>query len=371
MKIVRSYSLITVALLWTCFSMCALAIAVPLDSSEATGAATSTGLLNNDGAPSSSQQEPTTGFKARDPIETLLANRERAIAENGGVSGSRSVNGAAPAAYPAGSSSSWSPTHFEIFGDVQWRNLSNSSGFSSSYCLPSGCVTNTGSFSTNLGLNKWGFGPDFGFIWTPDKEILGAKSRVWVEWEQLDRSNTRTVFGSFTFDGVTYTVNTIVKTQLNTNLFSLGYSPQWGNNKFRIGPEVVFQHLSVDVILTNLTPGAPPPIKQEVNVPNFMAIIGLNFDYKPVQQLDVYGRSGWIPCCGGGWHGNQTEFGAKYYVRRNFGILVGFRYYWLKRDFNLAAQEVTTSAGTVTLGPFSGFIKFPGVGPFVGASYRF
>jgi hypothetical protein len=220
-------------------------------------------------------------------------------------------------------------------------------------------------------LKKWGFGPDFGFLWTPDKEILGAKSRVWVEWEQLDRSNTRAVSAMFTFDGVTYAVNTALRTELNTNLFSAGYSPQWGSDKFRIGPEFVFQHLAVDVKLTNLTPGAPPPITQEVNVPNFMAIIGVNFDYKPVQQFDVYGRSGWIPCCGGGWHGNQTEFGVKYYIRRNIGIIGGIRYYWLRRDFNLPAQEVTSSEGTFSLGPFSGNIKFPGVGPFVGASFRF
>ena len=112
-------------------------------------------------------------------------------------------------------------------------------------------------------------------------------------------------------------------------------------------------------------------IKQSLNVPNNLAIIGFNFDFTPVQQLDVYGKSGWVPCCGGGYHINETEFGAKYYIRRNFSILGGFRYYWIKRDFNAPAQEVTVGDSTVTLGPFSGFLKFPGIGPFVGATYRF
>src|SRR5215469_5749258 len=77
-----------------------------------------------------------------------------------------------PAAYPAAapapppSSSKWAPTHFEIFGDVQWRNLSNNGGFSSTYCTNTGCTTNTSDFNVNVGLNKWGVGPDFGFIWT-------------------------------------------------------------------------------------------------------------------------------------------------------------------------------------------------------------
>jgi hypothetical protein len=61
-------------------------------------------------------------------------------------------------------------------------------------------------FNVNVGLNKWGVGPDLGFIWTPEKKILGAKSKIWVEWGELDRSTTHNISGSFTFNGVTYAV---------------------------------------------------------------------------------------------------------------------------------------------------------------------
>jgi hypothetical protein len=71
------------------------------------------------------------------------------------------------------------------------------------------------------------------------------------------------------------------------------------------------------------------------------------------------------PPAGGGWHGNETEFGAKYYMRRNFSIPGGFKYQWLKRDFNAPATPETVGEESATLGPFSGFIKFPGIGPFV------
>jgi hypothetical protein len=73
--------------------------------------------------------------------------------------------------------------------------------------------------------------------------------------------------------------NTTLQTHLNQNLlFSLGYAARWCNTKFKIGPEIVYQHLGVEFILGNLTPGAPPPIKQDVNVPNNLAMMGLNFD---------------------------------------------------------------------------------------------
>lgn len=308
-------------------------------------------------------------FLAFEPTEAGT-DRELANAQHG--------TAAAPAPYPAGvpapppSSSSWKPTHFEVFGDVQWRNLTSSNGFTSTYCPPaSTCVTNSGSFKSDLGLGNWGVGPHFGFIWTPEKKLLGATSKIWVEWEQLNRSDTRTLVASVDFLGITYVASATLQAKLNSRLFTIGYAPRWGNDKFRIGPAFWYQHIGVDFILNNLTTGAPPPAHLEEDYPNNAAMLGADFDYTPTHAFDLFGRTGWIPCCGGGYHGNETEFGAKYYFLHNLSILGGIRYYWLKRDFSAAAMTVTTPGGPLMLGPFSGYIKFPGVGPFVGATYRF
>jgi hypothetical protein len=344
MMIKRTYQLTTAALVAICLWTCTQAIAQSPDASQATSQAASKTLSDHE---------------AVLPIPAIT---------------SQPVDSAAPAPYPAASSSSsgWSPTHFEILGFVQWRNLSSNSGFSSTYCLPaSGCVINTGSLSNNLPFSGSGVGPDFRFIWTPEKKILNATSKIWVDWGQIDRSRTRTITGEFTFLGVDYVVNSTLQAQLNNKLFSLGYAPRWGNDKFRIGPEFEYQRLNVNFVINNLTTGAPPPTHESLSVPNNIMVIGIDFDYMPVQQFDVFGRSGWIPCCGGGWHENETEFGAKYYIRRNFSILGGFRYYYLKRDFSAPANTVTVAGEPVVLGPFSGFIKFPGIGPFIGMSYRF
>jgi hypothetical protein len=365
------------ALLWAALVTSSLAVSLPQRAGETVTQSASVAAVGQ--AESVPQLQETASVAISGPFANpFLAFEPTEAGTDLELANAQHLTAAAPAAYPAAapapppSSSSWAPTHFEFFGNVQWRNLSNNGGFSSTYCPPAAaCVTNTRSFTVDLGLNKFGVGPDFGFIWTPEKEILKAKSKIWVEWGELDRSVTHNISGSFTFNGVTYAINTTLQTQLNQNLFSLGYAGRWGNDKFRIGPEVVYQHLGVDFILTNLTPGAPPPIKQSLDVPQNLAVIGLNFDYTPVQQLDIYGSSAWIPCCGGGWHGNETEFGAKYYIRRNFSIMGGVKYVWLKRDFNAPAQEVTVGESTGTVGPFSGYIKFPGIGPFVGATYRF
>ena len=372
MNTIRIYCLTIGAFLCTCCSMWAQVIAPPQASSEPTSPASSAALSTEDVATTTSA-EPSAWAQMRNPFEQFGQFIQRTAAEDPGSPLGRPADSAAPGAYPAAGSdpSTWAPTHFEILGFAQWRNLSSNNGFSSAYCLPSGCVFNTGSFGPNLGLNGFGVGPLFRFIWTPEKKIFGATSKIWVDWGQLNRSRTRTVSGQFVFNGVTYTVDTTLEAELKNKLFALGYAPRWGNDKFRIGPEIEYQRLSVDMILTNLTPGAPPPAKRELNVPNNILLLGIDFDYMPVQQFDVFGRTGWIPCCGGGWHENETEVGAKYYFRRNFSVLGGFRYYFLKRDFNAPATTITTSAGPVTLGPFSGFIKFPGIGPFVGASFRF
>jgi len=363
----RIFCLTAAAVLWAGLTTLSLAIPSPQQPDENVAQSASPTSAGDQGASLPRLQE--TAAATANPFTNPFA-------AFGPTTASAEPVAAAPVAYPRAprppaSSSSWAPTHFEIWGDVQWRNISSNSGLSTSYCLPSGCVTNTGSFSNNLGLSGFGVGPHFGFIWTPEKKIMGATSKIWVEWQQLNRSKTRTISGEFDFLGVTYVIDTTLQTQVNTRQFQLGYAPRWGNDKFRIGPEIEYQRLTVDVTLANLTPGAPPPVTQSVNVPNNIVLLGLDFDYTPVQQFDVFGKSGWIPCCGGGWHENETQLGVKYYIRRNFSLLGGFRYYYLKRDFNAPAQTVTTEEGSITVGPFSGFIKFPGIGPFVGASVRF
>jgi hypothetical protein len=369
---IRAYCLTAAVLLSFCLVTRAQVAPLTADSSEPTTQTVPTVIANTDVA-ATTTAEPSTWALMANPFEQFGEFIQRTAGENSGAPLGRPADSAAPGAYPAAGSdpSTWAPTHFEILGFAQWRNISSNSAFSSSYCLPSGCVTNTGSFGNNLGLSGFGAGPLFRFIWTPEKKILGATSKIWVDWGQLNRSRTRPISGEFVFDGVDYVVNTTLKVELKTRQFALGYAPRWGNDKFRIGPEIEYQRLSVNMILTNLSPGAPPPIKRELNVPNNIVLLGIDFDYMPVQQFDVFGRTGWIPCCGGGWHENETEVGAKYYIRRSFSIVGGFRYYYLKRDFNAPATTITTSAGSVTLGPFSGFIKFPGIGPFVGASFRF
>jgi len=283
----------------------------------------------------------------------------------------------APGAYPASAPrrsappSEWTPTHFEMEGFAQWRNLSSSSNFSSSSCLPSGCSTSTISFGNDLGLTGFGVGGLFRLIWTPERAIKGATSKIWLEYGQVNRSRTRTISGSIDIVGNVYVVNTSLQTELKTRSFEMGYAPRWGNAKFRIGPEFVYQRLSVDTILSNLTPNASPPTVVSVNVPNNIVLLGIDFDYAPARRFDLYGHSAFIPCCGGGWHENDSELGAKLYLRRGFSIMGGFKYAYLKKDFNFPATTVPTETGTATVGPFTGAMKIPGIGPFVGASIRF
>ncbi|HEY6290085.1 MAG TPA: hypothetical protein VI455_00785 [Terriglobia bacterium] len=376
MTIKRMYCLTAAALLSVGLTTLSLAVPSPQQSGEAAPQPASLAPAGDQEKAPPSLQE-TASAAIGNPFENPFAVFGPSVGEDADVANGQ-AQAAAPVAYPAGapmpkttSPSSWAPTHFEIMGFAQWRNLSSSSGFSSTYCLPSGCVTNIGSFSNNLGLSGFGVGPLFRFTWTPEKKILGATSEIWVDYGSITRTRTRNIAGSLTFLGVTYVIDTTLQAQLKDKNFEIGYAPRWGNDKFRIGPEIVYGHVGVDFTLTNQTSGAPPPINQSLNIPNNLVLLGIDFDYRPVQQFDVYGRSGWVPCCGGGYHVNETEFGAKYYIRRNFSILGGFKYDYLKRDFNVPATTVTTELGSATIGPFSGFIKFPGIGPFIGASVRF
>src|SRR6516164_8117963 len=70
------------------------------------------------------------------------------------------VDNAAPGAYPAPAAdpSSWKPTHFEVMGFAQWRNISSNGTLT---------TTNNGTIGlgNDLGIGKMAAGPLVRFIW--------------------------------------------------------------------------------------------------------------------------------------------------------------------------------------------------------------
>jgi hypothetical protein len=348
--------LIAAALLWICSSISVHAYARPVDANDGTEQLASTLVRGNGELSPSTLSRQGIPTEQRNPFDKFVEAHAQT-----GTQGSSTL-GAAPAAYPAESPgpSGWNSTHFEIEGFAQWRNIMTSGSIS---------TANNGSISlrNDLGVGDLVPGPLIRGIWTPEFEFMGATSKFWVEYGQINRSRTQDLSRTLILGGRLYLRGSTMRTELQTKQFELGYAPRWGNSKFRIGPSFIYERLNVDFSLTDLTPGAPPPIKQAVKVPNNVFLVGFDFDYTPIKLFDIYGHAGAVPCCGGGWHVFESEFGTKYYFARNFSIMGGVRYSYLRYDFELPGISV----GNVTVGPFPGSLKFPGVGPFIGGSWRF
>jgi hypothetical protein len=297
------------------------------------------------------QADSARRLNVGDPFTKLFAIQADDSAAVGGYPASPQMH--------SSSSSSWAPTHFEIEGMAQWRNLNQSVNIS---------TTNTGfNLSRDLGLSGQTPGFLFRFLWTPGKKILGAKSQLRVEYGQITRTNTRTLTGEINFEDVVYPVGAALQAQDQTKSFEVAYSPMWGNDKFRIGPLFVFQDLIVNVKLTGATLSSQTPTTVASNNSDFVFQLGFNFDLTPVKQVDLYGFLGAIPCCGGGWTGTQSEFGLKYYLNRSFSIVGGVRQGSL--TFSSTVGPITVNGET--FGPVHGTIGWSGVGPFIGATYRF
>ncbi|HXJ91743.1 MAG TPA: hypothetical protein VMT20_02540 [Terriglobia bacterium] len=357
----RVYWLSAAAALWAALATLCLAAPSPQQSGETAAQPASAAVETQ--AVSLPHLQESASVAVNGPFQNPFAAFGRSVTDANRNS-TDAEPAAAPAAYPGApapspSSSSWAPTHFEIVGFVFWRNVTSNGGLT---------TTNYGSANfSDLRIGNMAAGPDFRFTWTPDRKILGATSKVWFDYDHINRSRTTTVTKSIALPGTIYIVNSTLNADLKTTEWVVGYAGRWGNEKFKIGPYGTLGRLTTNFTLTNLTANAPPPITKSVNYPNLIGTLGVDFDYTPVQQFDFYGRLGANPCCGGGWHVFESEFGAKYYFRRNLSVLGGIRYDYLKRDFTVAATEV----GNTSVGPFSGFLKFPGWGPFVGASFRF
>jgi hypothetical protein len=260
-------------------------------------------------------------------------------------------------------SPTWAPTHYEIEGFVQWRNLNQDVNINTS-----GTATGTSfNLSRDLGLSGQTPGFLFRFLWTPQKKILHASSLLRVEYGQIDRTKTRILTREITFEGETYFVGASLKTQTHNASFEAAYAPLWGTDKFKIGPQFVFQDLIINVKLAGSTLSSTAPVTVTSNNSNFVFQLGFDFEITPVKQVDIYGHLGAIPCCGGGWTGTQSEFGVKYYVSRSVSVIGGVRQNSLTRSFTAGPKTVNG----ITFGPVSASLEWVGVGPFFGASYRF
>jgi hypothetical protein len=289
-----------------------------------------------------------------DPFAKLFAGQAQDEGAAGGYPGSPQRGASSP---------TWAPTHYEIEGFVQWRNLNQDVNINTS-----GTATGTSfNLSRDLGLSGQTPGFLFRFLWTPQKKILHASSLVRVEYGQIDRTKTRILTREITFEGETYFVGASVKTQTHNASFEAAYAPLWGTDKFKIGPQFVFQDLIVNIKLAGSTLSSTAPVTVTSNNSNFVFQLGFDFEITPIKQVDIYGHLGAIPCCGGGWTGTQSEFGVKYYVSRSVSFIGGVRQNSLTRSFTAGPKTVDGE----TFGPVSASIGWTGVGPFFGASYRF
>lgn len=253
----------------------------------------------------------------------------------------------------AASSPAWAQAtdrnYAEFTVQAQWKNFSKGAGLT----IPPNPEIN---FSQDSGFGQ-SVGPVFRFIFIPKGTFLGADNKFRIEYGWLNRDQNFIINRTITIPGRVILINSNLDLNIKTKDFRLAYAPRWGNDKVRIGPLFEYEHLGVNLKLTNLSPNAPPPLTTELDVPNNILNLGFDFDITPSEKVDVYGFLGAIPCCGGGWHGVNTEYGVKFFPVSHFGINGGFRYSNLR-------FEGTSNNITFTL-------RTSGIGPFVGATFRF
>jgi len=252
------------------------------------------------------------------------------------------------AASPAWAQSS-DQNYAEFTVQAQWKDTSRSSGLT----IPPNPQIN---FSRDAGLGER-VGPVFRFIFIPQGRFLGADNKFRIEYGWLNQDKDFIINRTITIPGRVIVINSNLNLNVKTKDFHLAYSPRWGNEKVRIGPLFEYEHLDVNLKLTNLTPNAPPPTTTELDTPNNIFNLGFDFDITPSEKVDIYGFLGAIPCCGDGWHGVSTEYGVKFLPVKHFGINAGFRYSNLR--FEGTSNDITFA------------LKTAGIGPFVGATFRF
>jgi len=174
-------------------------------------------------------------------------------------------------------------------------------------------------------------------------------SQLSFNYLPISFSGTGTLTVAGEFNGELFSVNDIVKTDLDINLYDIGYTYYFLNfddlpTRFQLGLELAVKIADVDVTLHDLTQDFVETESGTVPIPT----IGVRTRIALADFLGVIGRIGYMEFDGN--HFLDAEAQLEFSPLPMVGIYAGFRYFDLKIDEDDIFVETKFS------GPFAGLM---------------
>lgn len=185
---------------------------------------------------------------------------------------------------------------------------------------------------------------------TGEVALQWGRSRLSFNYLPISFSGTGTLNQDVTFNGETYNINNRVKSELDIDLYDIGYTYYWLNlddlpTRFQLGLELAVKITDVDVSVTNLT-GTVFTESESVTVP--IPTIGARTRIALADFLGITGRIGYLEFNDN--HFLDAEAQLEYSPLPTLGLYAGVRIFDLKVD------EDDVNVETEFSGPFGGLM---------------
>lgn len=185
---------------------------------------------------------------------------------------------------------------------------------------------------------------------TGELALQWGNSRLSFNYLPISFSGTGQLTQEVTFNGATYNIDSTVKSDLDINLYDIGYTYYLLNfddlpTRFQLGLELAVKVADVDVNITNLT-GAVFTESQSVTAP--IPTIGARTRIALADFLGMTGRIGYLEIDNN--HFLDAEAQLEFSPVPLVGLYAGFRYFDLKIDEDDVYVETKFS------GPFGGLM---------------
>jgi hypothetical protein len=198
-------------------------------------------------------------------------------------------------------------------------------------------------------------------FWLDATWRAGRRHQIKLSFTRLNRERPdHTLTRDFTWGGQTYQAGLTANTETSANLFGGYYRfALLKRDRYEAGPTVGIGHLSMDARIraTGTAGGATGTIDRSASLGSVTGAVGGYASAWPAERLLVYGDFLYIKVNPGDSQASVTDWrlGANYYVFRNAGVAVQYKYNHYRYDRDILASEL---GGHVTFQGFQAFLSF-------------
>lgn len=202
-------------------------------------------------------------------------------------------------------------------------------------------------FKSDLGMKDENF-PEARVIWN-----INDNNKLRFAYTLVNYSGDNNITRTIEFKGQSFTIGTLVKSELDIQYFRLGWVWQLVNlldEKVKFGTIAELKGISADISLE--APNLSPSISESQSFLGGLPTFGAALDLNPIKKINLFAEISGLPAGNFGYF-FDAEAGFKIKLIKNFALAIGYRIIDIKAEND------------------PDFVRMKISGPFFSGTFRF